>query len=262
MYTSSAGNSYSLLGNNDCYNTPSSSCVSSTPTTPLIYNSTNYENLPSSSSSKTVSATSNASFDALLAGGYSGLYQPNYGQKLSSVPPNSASPIQQHQHQQPSTASSNSNYLSYDQSLDEQRKSIDDQLKKLDNQLLTKVSELTLMQQHHIQLQQQQNRNLKTTNAALVHTSRSSLLSLGSNPTRASLHQSMDVTNSMKQAPNNLSNSLQSLSIGYDNEAENNEDQEIFYWESLWRDHESTDWDEWTSQVCIYIYWFWFKAFA
>lgn len=247
VYAGSVGNSYSLLNNNDCYNTPSSSSiVSSAPTTPLIYNASNYDNLmPSSSSSKTVSATSNASFDALLAGAYSGLYQPNYGQKLSSVPPNSSgiSPntscsstatMQQHQHQQPSTTSSNnSNYLNYDQSLDEQRKSIDDQLKKLDNQLLTKVSELTLIQQHHIQLQQQQNRNLKTKNAALIHNSRASLC--GGNPgsalNRASLNKSIDVTNNIK-AQNNLSNSMQSLSMDrYENgiNDDDEEEQEIFY---------------------------------
>lgn len=246
VYAGSVGNSYSLLNNNDCYNTPSSSSiVSSAPTTPLIYNATNYDNLmPSANSSKTVSATSNTSFDALLAGAYSGLYQPNYGQKMSSVPPNSSgispntscsssSTIQQHQHQQPSTTSSNtSNYLNYDQSLDEQRKSIDDQLKKLDNQLLTKVSELTLMQQHHIQLQQQQNRNLKTKNAALIHNSRASSLSLctspGSGMNRSSIHKSVDVTNNLK-AQNNLSNSMQSLSMTLDNNVDDGGEQEIFY---------------------------------
>lgn len=242
MYSGAVGNSYSLL-NNDCYNTPSSSSIGSTPTTPLMYNGSNYESnlMPSSSSSKTVSATSNASFDAMLAGVYSGLYQQNYGQKLSSVPPNSTgiSPNtscsssstmqQQHQHQQPSTSSSNtSNYLNYDQSLDEQRKSIDDQLKKLDTQLLTKVSQLTLMQQHHIQLQQQQNRNLKTKNAALVHNSRASSLSLCTNPAlnRGSVHKS--VTNNL-MAQSNLSNSLQSMSM-YDNEGDDEGEKEIFYW--------------------------------
>lgn len=205
--------------------------MSSAPTTPLSYNATNYDSImPSLNSSKTVSATSNTSFDALIAGAYSALYQPNYGQKLSSVPPNSSgispntscsstSTMQQHQHQQPSTASSNnSNYLNYDQSLDEQRKSIDDQLKKLDNQLLTKVSELTLMQQHHIQLQQQQNRSLKTKNAALIHNSRASSLSLCTNPgsglNRSSINNSVDVTNS----------------LAYDNVINDNEEQqEIFY---------------------------------
>lgn len=226
------GNSYSLLNNNDCYNTPSSSIVSSAPTTPLMYNGTNYENLmPSSSSSKTVSATSNASFDALLAGAYSGLYQQSYGQKLSSVPPNGMSPNtscsststmqQQHQHQQPSTTSSNSsNYLSG--SLDEQRKSIDDQLKKLDNQLLTKVSELTLMQQNHIQLQQR-----------LIHNSRASSLSLCTNPGagnhRAGINKSVDVTNNLK-AQNALSNSMQSLPVSFDHGLEDDDqEQEIFY---------------------------------
>lgn len=200
--------------------------------------------MPSANSSKTVSATSNTSFDALLAGAYGGLYQPNYGQKMSSVPPNSSgispntscsssSTIQQHQHQQPSTTSSNtSNYMNYDQSLDEQRKSIDDQLKKLDNQLLTKVSELTLMQQHHIQLQQQQNRNLKTKNAALIHNSRASSLSLCSSPAsgmnRSSIHKSVDVTNNIK-AQNNLSNSMQSLSMTLDNAMDDGKEQEIFY---------------------------------
>lgn len=127
--------------------------------------------------------------------------------------------MQQHQHQQPSTSSSNnSNYLNYDQSLDEQRKSIDDQLKKLDNQLLTKVSELTLMQQHHIQLQQQQNRSLKTKNAALIHNSRASSLSLCTNPgsglNRSSINKNIDVTNSLT----------------YDNViSDNEEEQEIFY---------------------------------
>lgn len=246
MYAGSVGNSYGIITNNNCYNTPSSSSiVSSAPTTPLIFNAANYDNLmPSTSSSKTTSATSNASFDALLAGAYSGLYQSNYGQKLSSVPPNSSgispnascsssSTIQQHQHQQPSTTSSNtSNYLNYDQSLDEQRKSIDDQLKKLDNQLLNKVGELTLIQQHHIQLQQQQNRNLKTKNVALMHNSRASSLSLCNNSVsginRASINKSVDVTNNLK-AQNNLSNSMQSLSMVYDNRISDEEDQEIFY---------------------------------
>jgi angiomotin like len=235
---------YNLLNN-----TPSSSSiVSSTPTTPLIYNATNYENLmPSASSSKTVSATSNSSFDALLAGAYSGLYQPNYSPKLSSVPPASSSGIspntscsststamQQHQHQQPSIASSssasNSNYLNYDQSLDEQRKTIDDQLKKLDNQLLTKVSELTLIQQHHIQLQQQQNRDLKTRNAALIHNSRASSLSLcGTSSPAAGIHRtSLNVSNNLK-AQNSFSNSLQSLPISYDLSNVGDEEQEIFY---------------------------------
>jgi angiomotin like len=216
--------------------------VSSSPSTPLIYNASNYDNLmPSSTnSSKTVSATSNASFDALLAGAYSGLYQPNYGQKLSSVPPTGISPNtscsssstiqQQHQHQQPSTTSNTSNYLNYDQSLDEQRKSIDDQLKKLDNQLLSKVSELTLIQQHHIQLQAQQNRNLK--NAALIHNSRASSLSLCATPgaslNRASINMSVDVTNNLK-AQNALSSSMQTLSItGYSDGLED-EEQEVFY---------------------------------
>lgn len=238
---------YNLLNN-----TPSSSSlVSSTPTTPLIYNATNYENLmPSASSSKTVSATSNSSFDALLAGAYSGLYhQPNYSPKLSSVPPASSSGIspntscsststamQQHQHQQPSIASSssatNSNYLNYDQSLDEQRKTIDDQLKKLDNQLLTKVSELTLIQQHHIQLQQQQNRDLKTRNAALIHNSRASSLSLcgtSSPVTVAGMHRtSLNVSNNLK-AQNSFSNSLQSLPINYDLSNVEDDEQEVFY---------------------------------
>lgn len=222
VYANAVGNSYSL-SNNDCYNAQSSSSVvSSAPTTPLSYNATNFDNL----SSKTASATSNASFDALIAGGYSGLYQTNY--KLSSVPPcgispntscSSSSTFQQHLHQQPSTTSSNNSksYLHYDQSLDEQRKSIDDQLKKLDNQLLTKVSELTLMQQHHIQLQQQQNRSLKTKNAALIHNSRASSLSLCTNPAgpalnRSSINKSVDVTNN----------------LSYDNEVEG--EQEIFYW--------------------------------
>lgn len=237
--------SYGLLNNNDCYNnTPSSSSiVSSSPATPLIYNSNNYENLLPS---KTASATSNTSFDALLAGAYSGLYnQPPYGQKLSSVPPNSgrispnnscssSSMIQQHQHQQPSTASSNSsNYLNYDQSLDEQRKSIDDQLKKLDNQLLTKVSELTLMQQQHIQLQQQQNRSLKTKNAALVHNSRASSLSLCANPGttvshRSSIHNSVDATNSLN-AQKALSSSMQSFQAAYEKGIADDDEQEIFY---------------------------------
>jgi angiomotin like len=247
VYVGSVGNSYGLLNNNDCYSTPSSSIVSSTPTTPLIYNTTNYDNLmPSSSSSKTVSGTSNTSFDALLAGAY--LYQPNYGQKISSVPPNGISPNtscsssstmqQQHQHQQPSTVSSNtSNYLNYDQSLDEQRKSIDDQLKKLDNQLLTKVSELTLIQQQHIQLQQKQNLNLKSKNAALIHNSRASSLSLCANSgsvSRSSNNKSVDVTNNLK-AQNTLSNSMQSLPITYstrldiDDDNDDEEEQEIFY---------------------------------
>lgn len=240
VYAGSIGNSFNLLNNNECYNTPSSSSIgSSAPTTPLIYNASNYENLMPQ---KTAASASNASFDALLAGAYSGLYQPNYGQKLSSVPPNSSgiSPNtscsststmqQQHQHQQPSTTSSNtSNYLNYDQSLDEQRKSIDDRIKSLDNQLLSKVSELTLMQQHHIQLQQQQNRNLKSKNAALIHNSRASSLSLCTNPgaglNRGSIH--VDVTNNLK-AQANLSNSMQSLSRGCENGSEE-EDQEIFY---------------------------------
>lgn len=216
--------------------------------------------MPSTNSSKTISATSNASFDALLTGAYSGIYNPNYGQKLSSVPPasngmspntscSSAATIQQHQHQQPSTTSSSSNasnYLNYDpQCLDEQRKSIDDQLKKLDNQLLTKVSELTLIQQQHIQLQQQQNRNLKSKNAALIHNSRASSLSLCTNPgstlgSRSGITKTVDVTNNLK-SQNARTNSMQSLSISYglnanddiDHEDENDggdeEEKEIFY---------------------------------
>lgn len=142
---------------------------------------------------------------------------------------------QQHQHQQPSTSSSNtSNYLSYDQSLDEQRKSIDDQLKRLDNQLLTKVSELTLMQQHHIQMQQQQNRNLKSSNAALVHSSRASLnVTPSSMMNRTTIHQSMDVTDNLR-SQSNISNSLQSLNKSYKNEVDDRDDQEIFYWLSAW----------------------------
>lgn len=203
--------------------------------------------MPSANSSKTVSATSNSSFDALLAGAYSNLYQPNYGQKLSSVPPASSSGISpntscssttttmQHQHQQPSITSSSSasNYL---ESLDEQRKTIDDQLKKLDNQLLTKVSELTLIQQHHIQLQQQQNRNLKTRNAALIHNSRASSLSLcaSSSPTGASGLNltSFNVANNLK-AQNTFSNSIQSLPATYDiiddDDDDDNNEQEVFY---------------------------------
>lgn len=202
--------------------------------------------MPSSSSSKTVSATSNSSFDALLAGAYGGLYQPNYGQKLSSVPPassngispntscSSTSTAMQHQHQQPSITSSSSasNYL---ESLDEQRKTIDDQLKKLDNQLLTKVSELTLIQQHHIQLQQQQNRNLKTRNAALIHNSRASSLSLCASSTPASAVEinrtSFNVANNLK-AQNTFSNSMQSLPVSYDlaNVVDDDDDeQEVFY---------------------------------
>lgn len=239
---------YNLLNNND-YTPSSSSIVSSTPTTPLIYNATNYENLiPSSSSSKTVSATSNSSFDALLAGAYSGLYQQNYGPKLSSVPPTSSgispntscsstSNTMQHKHQEPSITSSSSasNYLNYDQSLDEQRKTIDDQLKKLDNQLLTKVSELTLMQQHHIQLQQQQNRNLKSKNAALIHNSRASSLSLCTNPTSA-VQLSSNRSSISKNVSNNLntqsafSNSMQSLPMNFDHhDIEDDEEQEVFY---------------------------------
>jgi hypothetical protein len=197
--------------------------------------------MPSSSSSKTVSATSNSSFDALLANAYSGLYQPNYGQKLSSVPPasspntscSSTSTTMQHQHQQPSITSSSSasNYL---ESLDEQRKTIDDQLKKLDNQLLTKVSELTLIQQHHIQLQQQQNRNLKTRNAALIHNSRASSLSLcaSSSPVSAGINRtSFNVANNLN-AQNTFSNSMQSLPVSYDlaNVVDDDDDeQEVFY---------------------------------
>jgi len=204
--------------------------------------------MPSSNSSKTVSATSNASFDALLAGAYSGFYHQNYGQKLSSVPPTSSNGIspntscsststaiqQQHQHQQPSTtssASTASNYMNYNESLDEQRKSIDDQLKKLDNQLLTKVSELTLIQQQHIQLQQQQNRNLKSK----IHSSRASSLSLcTNNSTALGSRASVDVTNNLKAQNSTLTNSLQSLSIGgcyagIDTEEDDDDEQEIFY---------------------------------
>lgn len=249
MSTVYTGNpAYNLLNN-----TPSSSSiVSSTPTTPLIYNTTNYENLMPSS---VVSGASSSSFDALLANAYSGLYQPNYSPKLSSVPPASSgiSPntscsststtMQQHQHQQPSITSSSSasNYLNYDQSLDEQRKTIDDQLKKLDNQLLTKVSELTLIQQHHIQLQQQQNRNLKSRNAALIHNSRASSLSLCATPSSAASSNtvtnsnatgmnrtSLNVANNLK-SQNAFSSSLQSLPITYDMVNCDDEEQEIFY---------------------------------
>ena len=235
----SANQAYNILNNND-YTPSSSSIVSSTPTTPLIYNATNYDNLmPSSNSSKTVSATSNSSFDAILAGAYSGLYQQNYVPKLSSVPPtstgispntscSSTSNTMQHKHQEPSITSSSSasNYLNYDQSLDEQRKTIDDQLKKLDNQLLTKVSELTLIQQQHIQLQQQQNRNLKSKNAALIHNSRASSLSLSSAaPSRTSISKNVNVANNLNST---YSNSMQSLPINFTRE-EDDEEQEVFY---------------------------------
>ncbi|KAL7049130.1 hypothetical protein ACKWTF_003608 [Chironomus riparius] len=235
----SANQAYNILNNND-YTPSSSSIVSSTPTTPLIYNTSNYDNLmPSSNSSKTVSATSNSSFDAILAGAYSGLYQQNYVPKLSSVPPtsagispntscSSASNTMQHKHQEPSITSSSSasNYLNYDQSLDEQRKTIDDQLKKLDNQLLTKVSELTLIQQQHIQLQQQQNRNLKSKNAALIHNSRASSLSLSSAaPSRTSISKNVNVANNLNST---YSNSMQSLPINFTRE-EDDEEQEVFY---------------------------------
>lgn len=89
------------------------------------------------------------------------------------------------------------------------------------------------MQQQHIQLQQQQNRNLKTKNAALIHNSRASSLSLCTNPSsgmnRGSIHKSVDVTNSLK-AQSVLSNSMQTLSMDYDND--DDEEQEIFYWRS------------------------------
>lgn len=235
---------YNILNNND-YTPSSSSIVSSTPPS-QFYNATNYENLmPSSNSSKTVSATSNSSFDALLAGAYGGLYhQQNYGQKLSSVPPttsispntscSSTSNTVQHKHQEPSITSSSSasNYLNYDQSLDEQRKTIDDQLKKLDNQLLTKVSELTLIQQQHIQLQQQQNRNLKSKNAALIHNSRASSLSLCTTTpamvaaNRSSLSKNVNVANNLA-VQSAFSNSMQSLPINYTRDDE--EEQEVFY---------------------------------
>jgi hypothetical protein len=243
---------YNLLNSNNDYTPSSSSIVSSTPTTPLIYNATNYENLlPSASSSKTVSATSNSSFDALLAGAYSGLYgNQSYGTKLSSVPPTSSgnspntscsstSNMMQHKHQEPSLTSSSSasNYLNYDQSLDEQRKTIDDQLKKLDNQLLTKVSELTLIQQHHIQLQQQQNRNLKSKNAALIHNSRASSLSLCTAAAavvgRNSVSKTVNVANSLK-AQSAFSSSMQSLPVNFcnleeDEDDDDDDEQEVFY---------------------------------
>lgn len=140
----------------------------------------------------------------------------------------------QHQHQQPSITSSSSasNYLNYDQSLDEQRKTIDDQLKKLDNQLLTKVSELTLIQQHHIQLQQQQNRNLKSRNAALIHNSRASSLSLCATSPVSTANginrTSLNVANNLN-TQNAFSSSLQSLPNNFDIGNAENDDQEVFY---------------------------------
>lgn len=134
----------------------------------------------------------------------------------------------QHKHQEPSITSSSSasNYLNYDQSLDEQRKTIDDQLKKLDNQLLTKVSELTLIQQQTIQIQQQQNRNLKSKNAALIHNSRASSLSLSSAaPNRTSLSKNVNVANNLNSS---YSNSMQSLPINFTREDDDDE-QEVFY---------------------------------
>lgn len=244
MYSGSIGNSYALLNNNDCYNTPSSSSiVSSAPTTPLICNPNNFDSLmPLANNSKTTSSASKTSFDALLAEAYRGLYQPNYSQNLPSVLPNSSglspntscsssSTIKQRQTQQVSTTSSNpTHFIDYDQSLDEKRKSIDDQLKKLDNQLLTKVSELTLIQQHHIQLQQQQNRNLKTKNAALIHSSQASSLSFCSKSGVASLNHpgisKTDASNTRIQS--DLTNSTQSLMMTFNNVV-NGEEQEIFY---------------------------------
>lgn len=240
----SVGNTYSLLNNNDCYTTSSSSIVSSAPTTPLIYQSTNYDQLlpPTSSGvskngQMSNAGTSNNSYDLLGGNGnsildYSGLTaagiygHPNYGQKMPTpnvgMSPNTScssttTAILQSQQQQ----------INYDQSLDEQRKTIDDQLKQLDGALLSKVSELTLIQQQHIQLQQQQNRNLKSKNARLLTTSRdssraSSLSLCGPGPgpgqsavaSRASMQKCLTNPNTMNMMTNNsLASSMQSLPV-------------------------------------------------
>lgn len=73
--------SYSLLSNNDCYTTSASSVVSSTPTTPLIYNPSNYDNLmtqvPSSSAGSSILDYSGLQLANQL------YHHQNYGQKLS-----------------------------------------------------------------------------------------------------------------------------------------------------------------------------------
>lgn len=232
----SVGNTYSLLNNNDCYTTSSSSIVSSAPTTPLIYQSTNYDQLmPPTSSGVSKNGqlsnagTSNNSYDLMGGNGnsmldYSGIYgHPNYGQKIPTpnvgMSPNTScssttTAILQSQQQQ----------INYDQSLDEQRKTIDDQLKQLDGALLSKVSELTLIQQQHIQLQQQQNRNLKSKNARLLTTSRdssraSSLSLCGPGQSavvvsRASMQKCLTNPNTMNMMTNNsLASSMQSLPV-------------------------------------------------
>lgn len=81
VYSGAVANtgSYSLLTNNDCYTTSASSVVSSTPTTPLIYNPSNFDNLMTQ-------APSSSAGSSILD--YSGLanqlyHHQNYGQKLS-----------------------------------------------------------------------------------------------------------------------------------------------------------------------------------
>lgn len=287
MYSGASSGSYSLLTNNDCYATSASSIVSSTATTPLIYNTSNFDNLiaQQQSSSAGSSSNPNASYDLLGATtaasilDYSGLYHhQNYGQKLTSQSsaatsnllnqvsssggvinvgmspsPNtscssSSTAMLPSQQQQPNSSSTaNSNYFDQ-QSLDEQRKTIDDQLKQLDGQLLSKVSELTLIQQQHIQLQEQQNRNLKSKNALLLSTtprtgspilnhcsskseSRSSSLSLCN--TRSSSKKAIltnsngnaSKTNSLQALPTTKINVVASPASSEDSQS----DKEVFY---------------------------------
>lgn len=96
------GNSYNLLNNNDCYTTSSSSIVSSAPTTPLIYNSSNYDLISQQqgsnpSTSGTQMGSGSTSYDLLggssgasildysgISAGLSGQLYQNYGQKMST----------------------------------------------------------------------------------------------------------------------------------------------------------------------------------
>lgn len=279
MYGGSVGNSYNLLNNNDCYTTSSSSIVSSAPTTPLIYNSSNYDLIsqqqgsnPNTSGNQMGSGST--SYDLLggssgasildysgISAGLTGQLYQNYSQKMStptstsnllsqnmdnnsndgvlsvrmspsaSCSSSSTAMLQnQNQSQQTANSSSANNFMSYDtQSLDQQRKTIDDQLKQLDGELLSKVSELTFIQQQHIQLQQQQNMNLKSKNAFLLTSSdmRASSLSLsGRNQKPGNLSNSqLTSTNSMQALPGRDLNGNSSF---YDDDIIINE-QEVFY---------------------------------
>jgi hypothetical protein len=252
------------------YATSASSIVSSTATTPLIYNTSNYDNLISQQQNASPGASSNPnnSYDLLGATttasilDYGGLYQ-SYGQKLSqsstatsnllSQVSSSGGVINVGMSQSPNTScssssnavlptnsssSANSNYFDQ-QSLDEQRRNIDDQLKQLDGQLLSKVSELTLIQQATIQLQEQQNRNLKdrlsttTSSPILNHSStksesRSSLCNTRNSKKAILTGNNGNNANSLQALPTTKINVVPNVDC-YDSVDENQSNKEVFY---------------------------------